>query len=132
MSQSDLLADVLTRIRNGQMAGHAFVLAPSSKLIKAVLSVLEKEGYINQYEEFAEKKGINKLKIDLKYYQHTPVIKEIKKISKPGKRVYSSIKQLQKVYGGLGVFVLSTSSGVISDDMARNQNIGGEVLCKVF
>lgn len=132
MSKSDLLADVLTRIRNGQKANHAFVIAHSSKLVRNVLSVMLEEGYIEGFEEFTESAGINMLKIDLKYYRGKPVIEELQKVSKPGRKVYSAISGLEKMYGGLGVVIVSTSKGVMSDAAARRMGIGGEVLCKVF
>ncbi len=133
MSCTDLLADVLTRIRNGQKAGHAFVIAPSSRLIKAVLSVLQKEGYIRAYEEFEQRKGVSSFKIDLKYSSGgEPVITEIKRVSKPGRRKYSAISELERSYNGLGVNIVSTSKGVLSDGDARLANVGGEVLCSVY
>jgi len=132
MSRSDLLADVLTRIRNGQKANHAFVIAPSSKLVKNVLSVMLEEGYIGAFEEFVERPGVNMLKIDLKYYRGNSVIEELSKVSKSGRRVYSGIDKLQKMYGGLGVVIVSTSKGVMSDAEARKIGLGGEVICKIF
>lgn len=132
MSRSDLLADVLTRIRNGQKARHAFVIVHSSKLVKSVLSVMLEEGYIEAFEEFIERSGINMLKIDLKYYKNRPVIEELQKVSKSGRRVYSAIEDLEKMYSGLGVVIVSTSRGVMSDAAARKVGLGGEVLCKIF
>jgi len=132
MSRSDLLADVLTRIRNGQRASHEFVIAPSSKLVKSVLAVMLDEGYIKSYEEYTERAGVHMLKIDLKYHKGLPVIEEISKVSKPGRRFYSKIDDLQQMYGGLGVMIVSTSKGVISDANARRLGVGGEVLCKLF
>jgi small subunit ribosomal protein S8 len=133
MSCNDLLADVLTRIRNGQAAKHAFIVTPSSKLIKDVISVLKKSGYIRSFEEFEERKGVKRLKIDLKYLDHgSPVITEIKRISKSGRRKYSSVKMLGGVYNGLGVSIISTSSGVVSDAEARQLNVSGEILCSVY
>lgn len=132
MALTDLLADALTRIRNGQMAKHAFVTVPSSKLVKDVLEVLKEEGYILGYEEFEHKKGINLVKIDLKYYQGQAVINKIERVSTPGRRIYTQIKHMRKYFGGLGVSIVSTPKGVMSDDMARKHHVGGEILCNVF
>lgn len=133
MSCSDLLADVLTRIRNGQMARHAFVIAPSSNLIKAVMAVLKQEGYVRACAEFEPRKGVKNLKIDLKYSANgEPVITEIQRVSTPGRRKYSSIRALDRSYNGLGVQIVSTSKGVLSDNDARLANVGGEVLCRVY
>jgi small subunit ribosomal protein S8 len=132
MSKSDLLADVLTRIRNGQNARHAFVTAPSSNLVKSVLSVMLEEGYIKAYEEFAERPGINMLKIDLKYHKGLPVIEEVVKVSKSGRRFYSKVEDMKQMYGGLGIMIVSTSKGVVSDMTAKKLGVGGEVLCKLF
>jgi len=132
MSQNDLVSDVLTRIRNGQSSGRKTVLAPSSKMIKGILEVMIREGYINGYEEFSLREGVNNVQIELKYFEGVPVIKEIKRVSKPGRRVYRSIKDLRKVFGGLGINVLSTPSGVLSDEESRLRNVGGEVICTIF
>jgi len=132
MALSDLLADVITRIRNGQMAGHSIVITPSSNLVKSVLDVMIKESYIKGYEEFEQSKGIMLLKVDLKYHQGQPVITFIQKVSKPGRRIYSQIKKLKKYYGGLGISIISTSKGVMSDEEARKLRLGGEVLCNVY
>lgn len=132
MALNDLISDVLTRVRNGQKAGHSYVVAPSSNAVKSVLDVMVREGYIAAYEEFEVKTGINNLKIDLKYFEGEPVIKELKRISKPGRRVYTSIKKLSRVFGGLGISVLSTPKGMLSDEEARLQQVGGEVVCTVF
>jgi small subunit ribosomal protein S8 len=129
---TDLLADLLTRIRNGQNAKLAYVHAPLSKLGTAVLEVLKKEGYIRDYSHEEIRKNISMSKIELKYSHGIAVIKKIDKVSKPGRRVYSSIDQLSKFYNGLGLYILSTSRGVMSDHEARIANIGGEVLCRVF
>jgi small subunit ribosomal protein S8 len=128
MSFSDPLGDMLTRIRNGQKARHKVVLCPSSKLRVSVLNVLKSEGFIRDYS--VDK---NVLHIELKYQdQGRPVIREIARVSKPGRRVYSGSKAMPKVYNGLGVSIVSTPRGVMSDYDAREANVGGEVLCRVF
>ena len=132
MSMSDTLGDMLTRIRNGQTTNKKIVDAPASRFRKNVLEVLKREGFIRNYEEKETKPGINFFEIELKYYNGKPVITEIKRVSKPGRRVYSSIKNLQKTYNGLGISILSTPRGVMSDNEAREANVGGEVLCTVF
>jgi small subunit ribosomal protein S8 len=132
MSYSDPLGDMLTRIRNGQRARKATVLAPHSRLRTNVLEVLKREGYIRGYSECEERPGIVALQIELKYHEGEPVIREIERVSKPGRRVYSKIKDLQRVHGGLGIAILSTPRGVMSDSDARAANVGGEVLCQVF
>ena len=132
MSMSDTLGDMLTRIRNGIHANKAIVEAPSSKFRANVLEVLKREGYIRGFSSIEPKPGIRQLKIELKYQEGVPVISEIKRVSKPGCRVYSSINELPKVYNGLGISILSTPRGVMSDNEARVANVGGEVLCQVF
>lgn len=132
MSMTDPLGDMLTRIRNGQRARKGAVLAPASKLRQNVLDVLQREGYIRGYSEHEVRPGVRELRIELKYHEGEPVIREISRVSKPGRRVYSSIKDLPRVYNGLGVAILSTPRGVISDAEARDAHVGGEVLCKVF
>ena len=132
MAMSDPLGDMLTRIRNGQMALKAAVPVPSSKLRARVLDVLQREGYIRGYSESELKKGISELNVELKYFDGEPVIKEIARVSKPGRRVYSGIKDLGRVYNGLGISILSTPKGVMSDAEARENNVGGEVLCRVY
>lgn len=132
MSLSDPLGDMLTRIRNGQRARAAAVESPASKLRANVLEVLKREGYIRGYSQAEEKAGLATLRIELKYHEGEPVIKEISRVSKPGRRVYSGIKDLPKVYNGLGIAILSTPRGVLSDNEARAANVGGEVLCRVF
>lgn len=131
MNISDPLGDMLTRIRNAQMRGMSKVVTPSSKLRARVLEVLIDEGYIRGYTE-VEKDGHKNLEIELKYYEGQPVISEIKRISKPGRRVYSSVTDIPLVRNGLGISILSTSKGVMSDNSARTENVGGEVLCRVF
>lgn len=129
---SDPLGDMLTRIRNGQRAGMSSVISPASKLRANVLDVLESEGYIRGYSRTDLRNGISELTIELKYYDGEPVIREIHRVSRPGQRVYSRIDDLGKVYDGLGIAILSTSKGVLADHEARAQNVGGEVLCRVF
>ncbi len=132
MSMSDPLGDMLTRIRNAQHARHSSCVAPASKLRASVLDVLKREGYIRGFSSEEVRPGISNLRIELKYAEGEPVIKEIQRVSKPGRRVYSKIKELPRVYAGLGVSVLSTPRGVMSDAEARAANVGGEVLFRVF
>ncbi|MEG3617761.1 30S ribosomal protein S8 [Magnetovibrio sp. PR-2] len=132
MSMSDPLGDMLTRIRNGQMASKSSVIAPASKLRANVLDVLKREGFIRSFEESESRPGLRELKIELKYHEGQPAIQEIARVSKPGRRVYSKIKDLNKVYNGLGISIISTPRGVMSDAEAREANVGGEVLCQVF
>lgn len=132
MSMTDPLGDMLTRIRNGQQARKSTVLSPASNLRQNVLDVLKREGFIRGYQRNKVRDGIEELAIELKYHEGTPVISEISRVSTPGRRVYSKVGDLPKVYNGLGVSVLSTSRGVMSDHEARKANVGGEILCKVF
>lgn len=132
MSMNNLLADALTRVRNAKNAGHAVVELPCSGLIKNVLGVLQREGYIGAIEEHEERVGIKKLRVALRYYQGESVINKLKMVSKPGCRRYFKLKDLPKVHGGLGISVLSTSHGVLSDAEARRLKVGGEVICNVF
>lgn len=132
MSMTDPLGDMLTRIRNGQRAGKASVVSPASKLRANLLDVLVREGYIRGYEHEEVRQGVQQLRIELKYHEGDPVIREISRVSRPGRRVYSKIKDLPKVYNGLGISILSTPRGVMSDHEARQANVGGEVLCQVF
>ena len=132
MAFNDSLSDMLARIKNAHKANKAFTSCYKSKLNMNVLSVLKEEGYIRDFQDLELRKGINNIKIDLKYYNGTPVIKRIKRISKTGIRVYSKINDLQKSYGGLGISILSTPKGVMSDQKARDNNVGGEILCEVF
>ncbi|KAF0175589.1 MAG: 30S ribosomal protein S8 [Hyphomonadaceae bacterium] len=131
MNLNDPLGDMITRIRNAQMRGKSKVTTPKSMLRANVLNVLQAEGYIRSWAE-VEKDGHTQLEIELKYYEGAPVIQEIKRVSKPGRRVYSSIKDLGLVRNGLGISILSTPKGVMSDNVARNENVGGEVLCRVY
>ena len=132
MSMTDPVGDMLTRIRNAQMRGKSVVNTPASKLRARVLDVLETEGFIRGYAKVDYDGGKSELEISLKYYDGEPVIREIQRVSKPGRRVYASVKTMPVVYNGLGISILSTPKGVMSDAEARNQNVGGEVLCQVF
>jgi len=130
MSMTDPIADMLTRIRNGQKARKVSVSMPSSTAKVAVARVLKEEGYITGYSTEAE--GVkNELSIELKYFEGTPVIETVQRVSKPGLRIYRGTEELPKVLGGLGVAIISTSAGVMSDRQARKKGIGGEVLCVV-
>ncbi|MEP2943307.1 MAG: 30S ribosomal protein S8 [Hyphomicrobiales bacterium] len=132
MSMTDPLGDMLTRIRNAQMRTKSNVVTPSSRLRANVLEVLQSEGFIRGYSEAEYAKGKSEITIELKYYDGEPVIREIKRISKPGRRVYASVKNIPTVSNGLGVAILSTPKGVMSDSRAREENVGGEVLCQIF
>ncbi|HEX4260863.1 MAG TPA: 30S ribosomal protein S8 [Acetobacteraceae bacterium] len=132
MSLSDPLGDMLTRIRNAQRSRHSMCVAPASKLRANVLDVLKREGYIRGFSAEELRPGIAQLRIELKYAEGQPVIKEITRISKPGRRVYSKMKEIPRHYAGLGISILSTPRGVLSDAEARAANVGGEVLCRVF
>ena len=132
MAMSDPLGDMLARIHNGQRARFSKVRAPASKLRSNVLEVLKREGYIRGYRKLEVRAGISELEIELKYAEGEPVIREISRVSKPGRRVYSKIKELPRYYNGLGISILSTPRGVMSDHEARAANVGGEVLCRVF
>jgi small subunit ribosomal protein S8 len=128
---TDPLGDMLTRIRNGQQARKDSVVSPASKLRARVLDVLQREGYIRGYQEAAE--GAHKsLRIELKYFEGQPAIQHVSRVSKPGRRVYSGSQELPRVRGGLGITIVSTPKGVLSDAEARAQNVGGEVLAEVF
>ncbi len=132
MSLMDPIGDMFTRIRNGQMRSLNSVDVPASNFRQKILEILKTEGYIRNF--FIEKKDNNKknLKVDLKYYEGSPVIKEIKRISKPGRRVYSRAKSIPKIHNGLGLAILSTPKGVMTDAEARKNNIGGEIICRIF
>ena len=132
MAINDLTADMLTRIRNAQMRRRSTVITPASKVRAWVLDVLADEGYIRGYEKVTGENGHPALEISLKYYEGAPVIRELKRVSTPGRRVYAGVKDLPEVRQGLGVSIVSTPRGVMSDANARSQNIGGEVLCTVF
>jgi len=129
---NDPIGDMLTRIRNSQMRGKSTVMTPASKLRVRVLDVLAQEGYIRGYEEVAGANGHPAIEISLKYFDGTPVIREMKRVSKPGRRVYMGVNDIPSVRQGLGVSIVSTSKGVMSDANARSHNVGGEVLCTVF
>ncbi len=131
MLMNDPLGDLLTRIRNAQLRKRPSVKSPASSLRKRVLDVLQAEGYIRGYSE-VEFNGKAEFQIELKYFDGEPVIREIQRVSKPGRRVYSSVRNIPRVMDGLGVSILSTPKGVMSDQDARTQNVGGEVLCRVF
>ena len=132
MSMTDPIADMLTRIRNGQQSKKDHVMVPASSLRANVLEVLKREGYIRGFERQNVRAGIDEFKVELKYHEGRPVINEIERVSTPGRRVYSKVKDLPKFYNGLGIFVLSTPQGVMSDHEALQANVGCEVLCKVF
>lgn len=132
MSMTDPLGDMLTRIRNGQQARKSTILSPASKLRSNVLEVLKREGYIRGFERRETRPGLAEIEIQLKYHEGAPVIRKIQRVSTPGRRVYSGIKDLPRVYNGLGISILSTPRGVLSDHEAREHNVGGEVLCQVF
>ena len=132
MSLTDPLGDLLTRIRNGQAASKQSIKTPASKLRANVLEVLKREGYIRGFHQSEVRPGIAEITVELKYYEGRPVISEISRVSKPGRRVYSGIEDLPRVANGLGISILSTPRGVMSDAEARAQHVGGEVLCKVY
>ena len=129
---NDPIGDMLTRIRNAQLRGRSTVMTPGSKLRGWVLDVLADEGYIRGYEKVTGSDGHPAIEISLKYFDGTPVIREVKRVSKPGRRVYLGIKDIPQVRQGLGVSIVSTSKGVMSDSAARIANVGGEVICTVF
>jgi small subunit ribosomal protein S8 len=132
MSLTDPLGDMLTRIRNGLMRGKSKISTPNSKLRARVLDVLQSEGYIRGYSQVDYGPGKSELEIELKYHDDSPVIREIIRISKPGRRVYASVKNIPNVANGLGIAIISTPNGVMADHDAREQNVGGEVLCQSF
>jgi small subunit ribosomal protein S8 len=129
---NDPIGDMLTRIRNSQMRGKSTVSTPASKLRAWVLDVLQSEGYIRDYENGTDERGHPTLEISLKYYDGAPVIRELKRVSTPGRRVYMGAREIPQVRQGLGVSIVSTPKGVMSDANARAANVGGEVLCTVF
>src|SRR5687768_11887758 len=132
MSFTDPIGDMLTRIRNAQMRRRDVVSTPASTLRARVLDVLKSEGFIRGYTESKEDNGAASLEIELKYSDDVPVIRTIERVSRPGRRVYASVKNIPSVASGLGVSILSTPRGVMADHEARSQNLGGEVLCRVF
>ena len=131
MSMNDPLGDLLTRIRNAQMRSKSKVSSPNSRLRESVLEVLKTEGYIRGYA-VVEKDGRSELEVELKYFDGEPVIREIERVSKPGRRVYTSVRNLPRINNGLGVAIVSTPKGVMADHDAREANVGGEILCTVF
>ena len=132
MSLSDPLVDMLARIKNGQLRKKESVLMPASRFRANVLDVLHREGYIRGFKKVEIENNKNEFQIELKYIDGEPVIKNISRVSTPGRRVYSKIKDLQRNFDGLGISILSTSKVVLSDNEARNEKVGGEILCKVF
>ena len=132
MSLNDPIGDLITRIRNAQMRNKPKVSSPGSKLRASVLEVLKSEGYIRGYASVEHTSGRSELEIELKYFDGEPVIREISRISKPGRRVYASVKALPRINNGLGVSILSTPKGVMADHAARDANVGGEILFTVF
>jgi small subunit ribosomal protein S8 len=132
MSMTDPLGDMLTRIRNGVARRKSSVSTPASTLRVRVLDVLQAEGYIRGYSKTDFENGKSELNIELKYYEGAPVIRKIDRVSKPGRRVYVSVKSIPQVANGLGISILSTPKGVMADHQAREQNVGGELLCSIF
>jgi small subunit ribosomal protein S8 len=132
MAMNDPLGDMLTRIRNAQMRRKGKVSTPGSRLRQHVLDVLKDEGYIRGYSTTDHGNGRTEFEIELKYHEGAPVIREIERVSKPGRRVYSAVTAMPRVANGLGITIVSTPKGVMADHAAREQNVGGEVLCRVF
>ena len=132
MSMNDPLGDMLTRIRNAQMRHKSTVRTPASKIRKWVLDVLQAEGYIRGYESATSANNLPEFEISLKYFDGRPVIRELRRVSTPGRRVYSGVQEIPQVRQGLGIAIVSTPKGVMSDAQARAANVGGEVLCTVF
>jgi small subunit ribosomal protein S8 len=132
MAINDPIGDLVARIRNGQLRGLAKISVPASKLRARVLDVLKGEGFIRGYSEVQLKNGPREFEIELKYHEGRPVIRELTRISTPGRRVYNSVDELKPHRGGLGISIVSTPQGVMSDSDARAKNVGGEVLCRVF
>lgn len=132
MSMSDPIADMLTRARNAQKAKKSTFVCPHSKMKASILDVMQSEGFIKGYTVKDIRKGIQELVVELKYFAQEPVIKQIKRISKPGRRVYSAVGSIPRYYSGLGVTILSTPRGVMSDAAAREAHVGGEIICSIF
>ena len=132
MSFTDPIADMITRIRNAQLRTLSTVTIPNSKFRAKILDVLKKEGFISDYKFLSDTKNKGSLLVDLKYYNGLPVIKEIKRISKPGRRIYTKADSIPRIQSGLGIAIVSTSMGIMSDNDARLKNIGGEIICSVF
>lgn len=129
---TDPIADLLTRIKNAQRSNKATVICRASKMGENILQVLEEEGFIRGYKRKNVRQGIDELEVELKYFENQPVIHEVNRISKPGRRVYAGVEGLPKVYNGLGISILTTSKGVMSDSKARELNVSGELICTVF
>tara|TARA_Y100000590_G_scaffold455584_1_gene604527 strand:+ start:1051 stop:1449 length:399 start_codon:yes stop_codon:yes gene_type:complete len=132
MTFADPIGDMITRIRNAQLRALYNVKIPSSKFRIKILEVLKQEGYISNYKISADQKNKNTLIVDLKYFNGTPVIKEIKRVSKPGRRIYARADSIPKIQNGLGLAIVSTSKGIMSDNDARLKKVGGEIICRVF
>lgn len=132
MSMTDPVGDMLTRIRNAQMRTKSKVSTPASKLRARVLEVLKEEGYIRGYSQTDYDNGKSEIEIELKYFEGEPVIQKIERVSKPGRRVYASVRSIPRVANGLGISILSTPKGVMADHDARENNVGGEVICTIF
>ena len=132
MSFTDPIADMITRIRNAQLRTLNKVSIPNSKFRARILDVLQEEGYISDYKFLTDKKNKGSLLVDLKYSNGLPVIKEITRVSKPGRRIYARADSIPRIKNGLGLAIISTSKGIMTDNDARNQNIGGEIICRVF
>jgi small subunit ribosomal protein S8 len=132
MSLTDPIADMITRFRNAQMRKLNTVIIPSSKFRAKILDVLKEEGFISNYKFQSETKNKGSLLVDLKYNNGTPVIREITRVSKPGRRIYTKAESIPKIQNGLGIAIVSTSMGIMSDNDARSKNVGGEIICKVF
>lgn len=132
MSMSDPIADMLTRIRNAQQARKSSLTCPHSKLKCAILELMKNEGFIRGYEEVEVRQGIKDIRIELKYHSNEPVIKKIRRMSTPGRRMYVQSAKIPTYFSGLGISILSTPKGVMSDNQARQDNVGGEILCTLF
>ena len=132
MTLADPIGDMITRIRNAQLRELYNVKIPNSKFRAKILEVLKQEGYISNYKQLSDSKNISSLIVDLKYYNGSPVIKEIKRVSKPGRRIYAKATSIPKIQNGLGLAIISTSMGIMSDNDARVKNVGGEIICRVF
>ncbi len=132
MTLADPISDMITRIRNAQLRELHHVKIPNSNFRAKILEVLKQEGYIINYKYLSDSKNKNSLIVDLKYYNGSPVIKEIKRVSKPGRRIYAKATSISKIQNGLGLAIISTSKGIMSDNDARVKNVGGEIICRVF
>ena len=132
MSHSDPVGDMIARVKNGQHAGKDVIRCPASRQRISVLEVLKREGFIRGYKQVENERGLPELLIEAKYNQGQPAIQEISRVSRPGRRVYRKSRELPRVHNGLGIYIVSTPRGVLSDHEARAQNVGGEILCQVF